>query len=149
MLEIRTLTDGGQSVQDVLGWIVEFVDHAERSLDFAHYDLHLGADASDRLRRAIRSAARRGVAMRFLYNLDHRNPIPVPPPPEPDGDLIALVRGPGSSDRGRAGPDASQVRRARRGEHLDRLDELDGRVVLPPGERRRDRSLARGRGAIH
>jgi phosphatidylserine/phosphatidylglycerophosphate/cardiolipin synthase-like enzyme len=26
--------------------------------------------------------------VRFLYNLEHRNPIPVPPPPEPDGELI-------------------------------------------------------------
>jgi phosphatidylserine/phosphatidylglycerophosphate/cardiolipin synthase-like enzyme len=37
---------------------------------------------------AIRAAAARGVAVRFIYNLDHRNPIPVPPPPEPDGILI-------------------------------------------------------------
>ena len=34
---------------------------------------------------AIAAAAARGVAVRFVYNVDHRNPIPVPPPPEPDG----------------------------------------------------------------
>ena len=37
---------------------------------------------------SIQDAAERGVAVRFVYNLDHRNPIPVPPPPEPDGALI-------------------------------------------------------------
>ena len=73
----------------MLGWIVEFLDGAERSLDLAHYDLHLQDDAAETLRAAVRRAVERGVALRFLYNLDHRNPIPVPPPPEPDGDLIA------------------------------------------------------------
>jgi phosphatidylserine/phosphatidylglycerophosphate/cardiolipin synthase-like enzyme len=88
MLDVRTLTDGGQSASDVMAWITEFVDGAERSLDFAHYDLHLGEACAEPLRTAVRSAAKRGVAIRFLYNLDHRNPIPVPPPPEPDGELI-------------------------------------------------------------
>jgi phosphatidylserine/phosphatidylglycerophosphate/cardiolipin synthase-like enzyme len=71
-----------------MGWITDFVDAAERSLDFAHYDLHLGSACAEPLRAAVRGAAARGVAIRFLYNLDHRNPIPVPPPPEPDGELI-------------------------------------------------------------
>ena len=72
-----------------MAWIEDFLSRARTSLDFAHYDLNLRADCADALRRAIRAAAERGVAVRFLYNLDHRNPIPVPPPPEPDGDLIA------------------------------------------------------------
>ena len=29
--------------------------------------------------------------MRFIYNVDHANPIPVPPPPEPDVALIATL----------------------------------------------------------
>jgi phosphatidylserine/phosphatidylglycerophosphate/cardiolipin synthase-like enzyme len=37
---------------------------------------------------AIREASARGVAVRILYNVDHRGPIPVPPPPEPDVQLI-------------------------------------------------------------
>jgi phosphatidylserine/phosphatidylglycerophosphate/cardiolipin synthase-like enzyme len=88
MLELRTLTDGGQPAGEVLGWITGFIDAAERSLDFAHYDLHLGQESAEPLRRSVRAAAERGVAIRFIYNLDHRNPIPVPPPPEPDGELI-------------------------------------------------------------
>src|SRR5215211_6007786 len=87
-ITVRTLTDGGQPASDVLGWITEFVAAARSSLDFAHYDLHLDEMCADGLREAVRAAAARGVAVRFLYNLDHRNPIPVPPPPEPDGQLI-------------------------------------------------------------
>ena len=77
-----------------MSWIVDFVDAARRSLDFAHYDLHVSESCADALRDAIRRAVSRGVAVRFLYNLDHRNPIPVPPPPEPDGDLIASFDAP-------------------------------------------------------
>jgi phosphatidylserine/phosphatidylglycerophosphate/cardiolipin synthase-like enzyme len=94
MLEVRTLTDGGQEAQEVMAWIADFVRDAQRTLDFAHYDLNLGAENATALGGAIREAAARGVAIRFLYNLDHRNPIPVPPPPEPDGNLIASWRVP-------------------------------------------------------
>jgi phosphatidylserine/phosphatidylglycerophosphate/cardiolipin synthase-like enzyme len=31
------------------------------------------------------------VRIRFIYNVDHANPIPVPPPPEPDVQLIAAL----------------------------------------------------------
>jgi phosphatidylserine/phosphatidylglycerophosphate/cardiolipin synthase-like enzyme len=89
MLEVRTLTDGGQEPHEVIGWIADFLGAARRTLDLAHYDLNLGDENATVLGEAIRGAASRGVAVRFVYNLDHRNPIPVPPPPEPDGDLIA------------------------------------------------------------
>jgi phosphatidylserine/phosphatidylglycerophosphate/cardiolipin synthase-like enzyme len=89
MIDVRTLTDGGQTASDVMSWVTDFIGGAQRSLDFAHYDLHLGEDCAEPLREAVRAAAARRVAIRFLYNLDHRNPIPVPPPPEPDGELIA------------------------------------------------------------
>jgi phosphatidylserine/phosphatidylglycerophosphate/cardiolipin synthase-like enzyme len=89
VLEVQTLTDGGQSVDDVMARIAEFLDGAKRSLDLAHYDLNLGESAAATLRESVRAAVARGVAVRFLYDVDHRNPIPVPPPPEPDGVLIA------------------------------------------------------------
>jgi phosphatidylserine/phosphatidylglycerophosphate/cardiolipin synthase-like enzyme len=88
VLDVWTLTDGGQRPVDVAQRVATFVDAAERSLDFAHYDFHLSPEPAEVVGTAIRAAARRGVAVRFIYNLDHRNPIPVPPPPEPDGILI-------------------------------------------------------------
>jgi phosphatidylserine/phosphatidylglycerophosphate/cardiolipin synthase-like enzyme len=88
VLDVWTLTDGGQRPLDVAGRVAEFVDGATRSLDFAHYDFHLGPEPAALVGTAIREAAKRGVAVRFIYNLDHRNPIPVPPPAEPDGAMI-------------------------------------------------------------
>ena len=94
MLDVRTLTDGGQAALDVAHQVADFVEGARSTLDFAHYDFHLAGETRALVGAAIKAAAGRGVAVRFLYNLDHRNPIPVPPPPEPDGQLIASLEVP-------------------------------------------------------
>ena len=91
MLEVRTLRDGGQRTDEVAGWIADFIGRARRSLDFAHYDFHLDPETAAVISGAITEATGRGVEVRFLYNIDHRNPIPVPPPPEPDAQLIASL----------------------------------------------------------
>lgn len=88
VLEVRTLTDGGQKPLEIAHQVAEFVSDARTSLDFAHYDFHLSGETASVVGEAIKEAAARGVAIRFLYNLDYRNPIPVPPPPEPDGTMI-------------------------------------------------------------
>ena len=94
MIDVRTLRDGGQRVEDVAGWIADFVAAAQHSLHLAHYDFHLLPESASIVGGAIRAAARRGVSVRFVYNVDHRNPIPVPPPPEPDAQLIASLEVP-------------------------------------------------------
>jgi phosphatidylserine/phosphatidylglycerophosphate/cardiolipin synthase-like enzyme len=91
MIDVRTLHDGGQRAAEVAIWIADFIRAARRSLDFAHYDFHLNFETAPIIADAIREAAARGVSVRFLYNVDHRNPIPVPPPPEPDAKLIASL----------------------------------------------------------
>jgi phosphatidylserine/phosphatidylglycerophosphate/cardiolipin synthase-like enzyme len=91
VIEIRTLHDGGQQPADVARWIADFIGEATRSLDLAHYDFNLQNDTAAIVGGAIREAAARGVDVRFVYNVDHRNPIPVPPPPEPDAELIASL----------------------------------------------------------
>jgi phosphatidylserine/phosphatidylglycerophosphate/cardiolipin synthase-like enzyme len=91
VIEVRTLNDGGQQPADVAGWIADFIDEATRSLDLAHYDFNLRDETAAIVGGAIRRAAARGVEVRFVYNVDHRNPIPVPPPPEPDAELIASL----------------------------------------------------------
>ncbi|HET7857170.1 MAG TPA: phosphatidylserine/phosphatidylglycerophosphate/cardiolipin synthase family protein [Gaiellaceae bacterium] len=90
-IDLRTLRDGGQSASDVAGWIADFLEPARSTLDFAHYDFHLQPGTASIVGGAIRAAAARDVAVRFVYNVDHRNPIPVPPPPEPDVKLIASL----------------------------------------------------------
>jgi phosphatidylserine/phosphatidylglycerophosphate/cardiolipin synthase-like enzyme len=91
MIEVRTLHDGGQRAAEVATWIANFTGAARRSLDFAHYDFHLDSETAPIIADAIREAAAGGVSVRFVYNVDHRNPIPVPPPPEPDAKLIASL----------------------------------------------------------
>jgi phosphatidylserine/phosphatidylglycerophosphate/cardiolipin synthase-like enzyme len=91
VLDVQTLTDGGQQPLEVAQQIADFIGEAEQSLDFAHYDFHLEPETAAVVGGAIRRAATRGVAIRFLYNVDHRNPIPVPPPPEPDAVLIGSL----------------------------------------------------------
>ena len=89
MLEVRTLTDGGQETLDVARDIAGFLAAAEHTLDLAQYDFALEPATARIVGDAIKAAARRGVEVRILFNVDHRNPIPVPPPPEADTKLIA------------------------------------------------------------
>jgi phosphatidylserine/phosphatidylglycerophosphate/cardiolipin synthase-like enzyme len=94
VLHVRTLTDGGQRAQETATSIAEFLGIAASSLDIAQYDFHLRPETAAVVGQAIRDAAARGVAVRMIYNVDHRNPIPVPPPPEPDAVLIASLEVP-------------------------------------------------------
>jgi len=90
-IDVRTLTDGGQSARETAETVAAFLDGAQRSLDLAQYDFDLGPETAAIVGDAIRRAAARGVRIRLAYNLDHRNPIPVPPPCSPDEALIASL----------------------------------------------------------
>jgi phosphatidylserine/phosphatidylglycerophosphate/cardiolipin synthase-like enzyme len=71
--------------------VAAFLDGATQTLDLAQYDFNLGEETKQIVGDAIRRAASRGVRIRFMFNVDHANPIPVPPPPEPDAALIATL----------------------------------------------------------
>src|SRR5919206_5145911 len=88
---VRTLTDGGQQPLEIAHAVADWLDEARTSLELAQYDFHLAPDTAAVVGGAIRDAAARGVAVRIIYNVDHRNPIPVPPPPEPDVELIKAL----------------------------------------------------------
>ena len=87
-LTVRTLTDGGQQPLEIAHAIADWLGEARTSLELAQYDFHLAEDTAAVVAGAIREASARGVAIRIIYNVDHRGPIPVPPPPEPDVKLI-------------------------------------------------------------
>jgi phosphatidylserine/phosphatidylglycerophosphate/cardiolipin synthase-like enzyme len=99
-LTIRTLTDGGQTPLEIAHAIADWLGEARESLELAQYDFHLAPETAAVVGGAIRDAAARGVAVRIVYNIDHRNPIPVPPPPEPDVELIKSL---GVPEKGVAG----------------------------------------------
>jgi hypothetical protein len=66
LLEVTTLTDGGQEPLEVARKVAEFVGGARRSLDFAQYDFHLGPETKPLVAGAVTDAAARGVRVRFL-----------------------------------------------------------------------------------
>lgn len=83
-LAVRTLTDGGQTAEDIAADLCGFLGSAHTSLDLALYDVRLpGAVAG-----ALRAALDRGVAVRLLYNLDEHDRVPVPPPPETVPEIL-------------------------------------------------------------
>ena len=90
-LTVRTLTDGGQQPLEVAHAIAEWLGEARESLELAQHDFHLAPDTAEVVSGAIREASARGVAVRIIYNVDHRYPIAVPPPPEPDVELIVSL----------------------------------------------------------
>ncbi|MBA3366047.1 MAG: hypothetical protein H0U03_09735 [Actinobacteria bacterium] len=100
VIQVRTLTDGGQAPLDIATAIADFVAPARTALDLAQYDFHLSAGPRRVVTDALRAASERGVKVRVMYNVDHRNPIPVPPPPEPD---TVLIRSLGVPERAIAG----------------------------------------------
>ena len=96
MFEVRTLTDGGQSAPSVLAWIEELIGGAQRTLDFAHYDLNLGPENASLVRDGDPGGVR--ARRRGSLPLQHR-------PPEPD---------PGSAASGARRRADRVVRRSRR-----------------------------------
>jgi phosphatidylserine/phosphatidylglycerophosphate/cardiolipin synthase-like enzyme len=91
MIELRTLTDGGQTAAEVAHDVGTFLDGARETLDLALYDIRLVDGEADRISGALVGAVERGVRVRLLYNIDHPGPIPVPPPPESVSDFIEAL----------------------------------------------------------
>jgi phosphatidylserine/phosphatidylglycerophosphate/cardiolipin synthase-like enzyme len=90
-ISVRALRDGGQPAEEIAHMVADFLAAAEKTLDLAQYDFHLAPETAAIVGGAIKDAAKRGVAVRMIYDVGHRNPIPVPPPPEPDVELISSL----------------------------------------------------------
>ena len=86
MIEVTTLTDGGQRAEEIAERLVAWVETARRSLDVALYDVRLPGAVGDAVAAALRAAAARGVTVRIAFNADdaaERKPLPPPPRTEP------------------------------------------------------------------
>lgn len=89
LIQVQTLTEGGQTSLDVAGRIATFVDGARETLELALYDLRLHGETADIVRGALVGAHERGVNVRLVYNLDEVDERPpVPPPPKTEPTLI-------------------------------------------------------------
>ncbi len=91
MLEVRTLTDGGQTAVEIASEVATFLSAATASLDLAFYDLRLDGDAEQIVLGALKAATARAVKVRIVFNVDHPGPIPVPPPPEFDPEDVVTL----------------------------------------------------------
>jgi len=91
VIEVRTLTDGGQSAQEVATQLGSFLGAAQRSLDVAIYDFALQPATAAPVATAIQGVVGRGVEVRLAYNADYAGRLPVPPPPRTDHSFIATL----------------------------------------------------------
>ena len=119
VLDVHTLTDGGQTAEDMAARVVSWLAEARESLDLALYDVRLPGAPGDAVADAIRAAHARGVRVRIAFNQDERPPddeprpfFPAPPATEPH--VLETLGVPGQADPRLARPDAPQVRRPRR-----------------------------------
>jgi phosphatidylserine/phosphatidylglycerophosphate/cardiolipin synthase-like enzyme len=86
VIDVTTLTDGGQRAEEIAERLVAWVETARGSLDVALYDVRLPGAVGDAVAAALRAAAARGVAVRIAFNADddaERKPLPPPPRTEP------------------------------------------------------------------
>jgi phosphatidylserine/phosphatidylglycerophosphate/cardiolipin synthase-like enzyme len=90
-ITLRTLTDGGQSAEEVAAQLIAFLGTAHTSLDLALYDVRLPGAVGDAVADAIRAAAGRGVAVRIAYNVDDERRVPFPPPPRTRPEILARL----------------------------------------------------------
>jgi phosphatidylserine/phosphatidylglycerophosphate/cardiolipin synthase-like enzyme len=67
-LAVRFLEEGGQDELQVAGWLAEFIDGAQRTLDLAIYDCRLSREPADLLRDALRDRIAAGVRVRLVYD---------------------------------------------------------------------------------
>ncbi len=91
MIEVTTLTDGGQTALAIADQIAAFLAESRRSLDIALYDIRVDGAEEAPLERALTEAHSRGVRVRILYNVSHPGPIPVPPPPTQVPEALASL----------------------------------------------------------
>jgi phosphatidylserine/phosphatidylglycerophosphate/cardiolipin synthase-like enzyme len=83
VIQLRTLTDGGQPAMEIARLLASFLERAKQSLDVALYDLRLGPETTEVVVGTLAASAKRGVKVRLLYNLDEPDdvvPTRIPPP---------------------------------------------------------------------
>jgi phosphatidylserine/phosphatidylglycerophosphate/cardiolipin synthase-like enzyme len=87
-VEVRTLTDGGQPALETAHALAAFLAAAQRTLEIAVYDFHLTPELEAIVAGELEAAAKRGVAVRLAYNVDHPADVPVPAPPRTNPAVV-------------------------------------------------------------
>ena len=88
-IEVFTLTDGGQSADDVARRVAAFIAAARSTLELALYDVRLPDPTGSIVAGALRAASERGVEIRLVYNTDTNRPPAIHPPPATRPEILA------------------------------------------------------------
>ncbi len=88
-IDVFTLTDGGQSADDVARRVAGFLKPAKSTLELALYDVRLPDPTGSIVADQLRAASARGVATRLLYNVDSGRPSEIHPPPQTRPEILA------------------------------------------------------------
>src|SRR3954462_1483420 len=88
-IDVITLTDGGQSADEVARRVAAFLHPAKSTLELALYDVRLPDPAGAIVADELRAASTRNVATRLLYNVDSGRPSEPHPPPRTRPEILA------------------------------------------------------------
>lgn len=69
-IKVFFLAQGEQNAATVVSWLVEYIQVAKKSLDFAFYDFRLSAELRLPIETALRERAAASVQIRFVYDAD-------------------------------------------------------------------------------
>ena len=89
LVEIVTLTDGGQSADEVARRVASFLRPAKSTLELALYDVRLPDPTGAIVADELHAASGRGVKTRLLYNVDSARPSELHPPPQTRPEILA------------------------------------------------------------
>src|SRR3954447_4108171 len=88
-IEVFTLTDGGQSADEVARRIADFLRPASRTLELALYDVRLPDPTGSIVADELRAASSRGGATSRVYNVYAARPSELHRPPRPRREVLA------------------------------------------------------------
>jgi phosphatidylserine/phosphatidylglycerophosphate/cardiolipin synthase-like enzyme len=88
-IEVITLTDGGQSADDIAHRLADFLRPAKSTLELALYDVRLPDPTGSIVAGELAAAEARGVAARLLYNVNSGRPSELHPPPRTRPEILA------------------------------------------------------------
>jgi phosphatidylserine/phosphatidylglycerophosphate/cardiolipin synthase-like enzyme len=87
-IEVITLTDGGQSAEQIAKRVAGFMQPARESLELALYDVRLPDPVGSLVADELRAADERGVKVRLVYNVDVGRPQALHPAPQTRPDIL-------------------------------------------------------------
>src|SRR5262245_5041884 len=88
-IEVITLSDGGQTADEIARRLANFLQPAKSTLELALYDVRLPDPTGSIVAGQLRAAEARGVAARLLYNVDTARPSELHPPPRTRPEILA------------------------------------------------------------